>query len=869
MAVPDRIGRYRIVRLIGTGAGSTVFEAHDEELDVPVAVKVLAENWLHREDVVSSFLREARLLRSLEDPRVVAVHDIGRLDSGQPYLVMDLLPASLSDRLVGAEADPAAALRVGHELVRALEVLHSRGLVHRDIKPANLFVLAEPDPGGPFPPGARIVLGDFGLVGVTGESGPAGGTPGYMSPEQARGDPLDERADIHAAAAVIHRVATGQLPPRGELPRDLRPAVEAGLAPDPAARPGSIGDLAALLDGAGSRRVRPRTWAAVGVVVVALVVLAGLSITRRLGSGGASTTGAGLGPASGTAADPLLFGPRGVDAAGGLIAVADTENHRIVVIDRDRVSVFGGFRSPSDVAIAPDGAILVADTGSNRVLRLAEGSISTVAGDGTSGFSGDGGPAESARLNHPLGIGFDDRGNLLVADSGNHRVRRISDGTIETIAGNGLEADSGDGAPALEASLLHPVDAVGWRGGVAIVDRDANRVRWTAPEGTISTIAGTGSPLSEGDGGPAVTASLLRPTAIVAAGDGSLLVTDGAGSVRRLTPDGTISTAVGGLDSPRGAGEDGGSIFVTGAGGLTRSGPDEPTVVLLDVEPFGPIGDGGDATAASLLDPLAVTRLDDGRLVIADSGHSALRIVDTDGTMSSSPVWVEVADLAAAADGTVIAPVPSEHRVVRIDIDSGTVSTVAGGGSAGDTGDGGLAADARLRRPEGVAVDRDGTVYIADAEAHRIRAVSPDGVVRTVVGTGEPGSTAADDPTRIGLNGPTAVVVGTDGELYVADEGNRRILVVRDGSVEVLATDIDSPHRLAVSDRGVFVLSGSTVLRISPGGTTSVVELASSRGDLATGGSGILVLDACRGTLGETVDGEIRILAGRPIPSCP
>ncbi len=869
MAIPDRIGRYRIVRLIGTGAASTVFEAHDEDLDVPVAVKVLAENWLHREDVVSSFLREARLLRSLEDPRVVAVHDIGRLDSGQPFLVMDLLPPSLSDRLAGSGADPAAARRLGHELARALEVLHSRGIVHRDVKPANMFVVAPDDAEGPFPPGATLVLGDFGLAGTSGDSGRSGGTPGYMAPEQTRHDTVDERADIYAAAAVVHRVATGQLPPRGELPADLRPAVEAGLAPDPSNRPASIGELADLMETSPLRSRAPAVALLVATVVV-VTVIGGVAL-RRAGSG--SSTGPTEGPPDNGPAEtgPVLFGPRGVDAAAGLIAVADTENHRIVVIEGDRTSVFEGFRSPSDVLVSPDGSIMVADTGSNRILRLSGGSITTVAGDGRAGFSGDGGPAQTARLDRPMGIGFDQEGNLLVADTGNHRVRRIADGIIETLAGNGLAADSGDGGPAIGASLLAPVDAVGWEGGIALVDRDANRVRWIAPEGQIVTVAGTGSPRSDGDGGQGFAASLLAPTSVTAVSDGSLVVADGAGALRRLSPDGTISTLIGSLTSPRGVGEDAGSFFTTEPGrrGLLRADPDGQVAELVTGEPSGPIGDGGPASAASLLDPRAAVLIDGDRLVIADRGHSALRIVGEGGIVTSAPVWIDAVDLVSDGRGSLIAAVPSEHRVVRIDVESGTVTTVAGTGRSGDRGDGGLATAALLRRPEGIAVDDTGTVYIADSEAHRVRAVSPEGVIRTVVGTGEPGAATSSDPTDIRLNGPVAVAVGGEGELYVADEGNRRILLISDGSVEVLAQGIDSPDRLAVADGGVFVLSASRVLRLSGDDATPVVELGTDGGDIELGEKGLLITDTCRGTVSELVDGELTQWAGRPVESCP
>src|SRR4051812_18748654 len=208
--MPDRIGRYRVTGLLGTGASSTVLRAHDPELDVDVAVKLLADHLVGREDVVQRFLGEARVLRDLADAHVVGVHDVGVLDSGQPYLVMDLLDeGTLADRLevlAGADATPSPAdgLAVGLGLADPGGALDDLGLVHGDIKPENVFLRRTASTASPVAtpaadstavlgPGVGLVLGDFGLAGEQGEAASGSGSAGYAAPEQERGAAVDVR----------------------------------------------------------------------------------------------------------------------------------------------------------------------------------------------------------------------------------------------------------------------------------------------------------------------------------------------------------------------------------------------------------------------------------------------------------------------------------------------------------------------------------------------------------------------------------------------------------------------------------------------------------------------------------------------------
>lgn len=210
------IGRYRLEAKIGAGAFATVWRGYDDDLDVDVAVKVLAENWASRADVRERFLAEARLMRRIASDRVVRVFDLGELPDGRPYFVMDYIGGgSLADILAGGAVDPADALWWGADVARAVAALHAEGVVHRDITPANLLLRknSSSESGGG---SHRVVLADLGLAKSLAEASgltQAVGTPAYMSPEQGRGDGgFDERADIYAIGGVTYALLTGRTP---------------------------------------------------------------------------------------------------------------------------------------------------------------------------------------------------------------------------------------------------------------------------------------------------------------------------------------------------------------------------------------------------------------------------------------------------------------------------------------------------------------------------------------------------------------------------------------------------------------------------------------------------------------------------------
>jgi hypothetical protein len=262
---------------------------------------------------------------------------------------------------------------------------------------------------------------------------------------------------------------------------------------------------------------------------------------------------------------------------------------------------------PTGVVVDAGGGILVVDA-SNRVRRIAYGTITTIAGSGVAGhvseglpLPDDGGPAIDAQLNDPIGLALDRDGNIVIADSLYHRIRRVTpEGIITTIAGNGIPWFAGDGGPASAASLQYPTGvAIDRDGNVFIADAANHRIRRIDAQGTITTVAGTGGAGYAGDGGPATKAMLHHPTGVAVTHKGELVIADEYNHrIRRVGPHGRIST-------------------IAGTG----------------LAAFG--GDGGPATEAYLNYPTEVLVDGEQNLLIADSTNARVRCVDRDGTMTT------------------------------------------------------------------------------------------------------------------------------------------------------------------------------------------------------------------------------------------
>lgn len=251
--MPARLGRYAVRRRIGAGAFATVWLAYDEQLDSPVAVKVLAENWSEDLAVRQRFLEEGRFLRKVESPYVVTVYDAGELDDGRPYLVMSYADqGTLADRLEIDGLSAAQALEVVREIGEGLQTLHERGVLHRDLKPANVLFRARDGK-------VRAMVADLGLgksMEVSSRLTVIAGTPSFVAPEQAQGEPLDPRADQYSLAALTYLMLAGRAAfahaslsaaaspgpppplstPERTYPREVEEVVVRGLSADRAAR---------------------------------------------------------------------------------------------------------------------------------------------------------------------------------------------------------------------------------------------------------------------------------------------------------------------------------------------------------------------------------------------------------------------------------------------------------------------------------------------------------------------------------------------------------------------------------------------------------------------------------------------------------
>lgn len=335
-----------------------------------------------------------------------------------------------------------------------------------------------------------------------------------------------------------------------------------------------------------------------------------------------------------------------------------------------------GLNHPRGLAVDASGNVYISDVDNHRIRRVSpSGIISTIAGNGVPGDSGDGGPAVSASLSDVTGLALDGAGNLYIADAGNRRVRKVTtNGIISTIAGTGVQGFSGDGGPATDAQLNRPTSVLFRAGDLYIADSSNQRIRRVSANGTITTIAGNGVAGFSGDSGPATSASLRFPLGLAADSLGNLYFADGDNNrVRRISPEGIITTAAGN-GSGRFAGDQGPAtnaslnipwdVAIDGAGNLYIA--DAGNNRVRKVDGFGLIstltgtgedgyaGDDGPAAAAVLNFPWGLTTDASGRIYIADRVNNRVRLV------SGSPVGVPVLEgnstLNSASFAKLIAP---------------------------------------------------------------------------------------------------------------------------------------------------------------------------------------------------------------------
>lgn len=424
-------------------------------------------------------------------------------------------------------------------------------------------------------------------------------------------------------------------------------------------------------------------------------------------------------------------------------------------------------RCPSRLAADRSGNIYIAEPDRNVVWKIDHQRVMLpLAGTGVRGFGGDGGPADEALLDSPHGLAVDAFGNVFIADSFNHRIRRVDpSGRISTIAGNGVAGYGGDGGPANKASLRRPSGvAIGAVGEVLVADTGNSRIRRVDTKGRIKTIAGSGIIGFGGDGGPATDAALMWPRNVASDIAGNVFVADIRHfRIRKIDPQGLIRTIAG-----------------TGEPGYS--------------------GDGGLATEAKLgwLGGLAVDVT--GNLYVADRSNFCVRCIDKAGnirTVAGTPEGIlrpsrvivgestlsQPEGFAIDLEGNLYVADRSGHQVRRV-APGGSVSAIAGTGTPGYSGDGGPASKALLHRPCDVAADLFGSLYIADSNNNRIRRVDPSGEISTVAGSGRWGHGMDNDlATDTVLDTPERVMAGLrgQGQIYLSgndsasDVGNARV----------------------------------------------------------------------------------------------
>jgi sugar lactone lactonase YvrE len=570
------------------------------------------------------------------------------------------------------------------------------------------------------------------------------------------------------------------------------------------------------------------------------------SVLRYVGTGEDGFSGD-----DGPAWEARLRNPAGVLATpSGELYIADASNGRVRKVDAAGIittfagggplarsgdggpALSAGIGNPNTLAMDAQGNLYFSDTFNHIVRKVsaADGTISTVAGSAVLGFAGDNGPATEARLQRPTGIAVDRAGNLYIADTQNNRIRRVAaaTGIITTIAGSSQAGFNGDNGPAVNAILNAPTSvAVAADGTIYLADTSNGRVRQIR-NGTITTVAGGGGNTSvepvaatraslgavnaltldglgnlliaesgfkrlrtmsledgmlrlfagaawvdsPGDGAEATSAILVSPVGVAVGGDGTVFIADQIDHrVRAVDPNGVIST-------------------YAGNGNLTNSGDGEAAISVPVGQPSGLAIDSLGYLYVSTPSRIRrVAPLSDGGGITTYAGGATTGFGGDEGPAVSARLFFPQGLAFDAEDNLYIADT-TNHRIRKVIRSTGVIVTVAGTGTAGFSGDDGPAIRATLSSPRGVAVDRDGNVYIADSSNNRIRKVDTSGIITTIVGTGvvgfSPDGTAAAE-TRI--NTPIGILFDLSGNLVFSHGGSGRIQRIRvdTGTVENIA----------------------------------------------------------------------------------
>lgn len=436
------------------------------------------------------------------------------------------------------------------------------------------------------------------------------------------------------------------------------------------------------------------------------------------------------------------------------------------------------------MGIATDAAgnVFVADRDASVVRKItADGVITTVAGSGTQGFAGDGGSATSAQIDGPFGVAVDAAGNLYIADTNNHVVRQVSpNGTISTVAGTGTRGFLGDGGAARDAWLDGPqAVALDAAGNLYIADTFNGRIRRVGTDGVISTVAGRGSiGIFGGDDGPAKNGALSLPTDVAVDRDGKLYIADFGNSKIRLVTNGIITTVAGKFTgAPRTEGQAAVNARLGGPTGVTvdRSG----TIYFVEA--------GIGSSTGLAVGGYKVWKVSPAGLLTTLAGNGIPNF-SRDGTLATAAQLNSPSGVAVGASGVLYIS-DTQNQRVRAVAPGSAIATLAGSGVPGFNGEIESPRTALLNRPVGVAADAQGNWYVADTANNRVRKVQPGGNLITIAGNGN-ASYFGDDglATRGSVNQPEGVAVDAAGNVYIADTLDHAVrMVTPDGVINTLA----------------------------------------------------------------------------------
>ena len=693
------------------------------------------------------------------------------------------------------------------------------------------------------------------------------------------------------------------------------------------------------------------------------------------------------------ATNASLYYPEGVafDASGNLF-IADFVNNRIRKVTTngiittvagngstgysgDGVAATNASHPPAGVALDASGNLFIADWNNNRIRKVdTNGIITTVAGNGSPGYSGDGGPATSASLAYVEAVDVDGSGNLFIADTDNNRIRKVdTNGIITTVAGKGpavYGSYSGDGGPATNASLNAPYGvAVDATGNLFIADMDNNRIRKVDTNGIITTVAGNGSLDYSGDGGLATNACLDAPYGVAVDAFGNLFFADSSNDrIRKVDSFGIITTVAGNdnwgysgdggmatnatLNLPSGVALDStGNLFLADLGNervrevvLFAS---NPTLTLNNVGPYnegnysivitGPDGSvtSSNVTLTVLSPPIIVSQpqslavlggapasfgvsvvgttpfhfqwqkngvnlTDDGNLsgsatnnlfvtaaATNDAGGYTVIITNVWGSVTSSAASLVVMMPAEPADQTVMAggtatftvavagagPFTFQWQLNGTNLPDGIITTVAGNGTHGFSGDAGPATNAMLNSPYGVSVDVFGNLFLAEISNSRIRKVSTNGVITTIAGNGTNGYSGDGVPaTNTSLCTPIDTILDASGNLFIADENNYRIrkvstngiiMTVAGNGTNVFSGDggpatkagLSHPIGIALDSCGNLFISDNAANRVRKVDTNGFITTVAGNGSSGYSGDGGAATNArLNSPIGVTLD---------------